>query len=297
MVLPLVLVLGIAGVVVGTFIGWSRRRTIVIDPAARNVLVRLRRRSWSSVLLGVLIGAATATALLGTVNVDLGRLASVAPAAGGTIAVLIVAFAELTTPHLEGDVRTASLSSRRPLDGVDGRAATVATAMFAALATALGLGWLMGDPDDMGRPGRSISTVCQTTGSGAGPWPGSFYAGPMLIAAGLLGLATIATVMASANRPRVGATSPQTDTLLRRASTRQILLVSAAAAAGSLMPVAGLMAMLLLGLSCRPWWYVPLGVFWGIVVVIASGVAAASLGTALWGPRLVSPAEEPVVVR
>jgi hypothetical protein len=55
--------------------------------------------------------------------------------------------------------------------------------------------------------------------------------------------------------------------------------------------------MLLLGLSCRPWWYVPLGVFWGIVVVIASGVAAASLGTALWGPRLVSPAEEPVVVR
>lgn|SRR5665647_890177 len=263
MVLPLVLVLGIAGVVVGTFIGWSRRRTIVIDPAARNVLVRLRRRSWSSVLLGVLIGAATATALLGTVNVDLGRLASVAPAAGG----------------------------------VDGRAATVATAMFAALATALGLGWLMGDPDDMGRPGRSISTVCQTTGSGAGPWPGSFYAGPMLIAAGLLGLATIATVMASANRPRVGATSPQTDTLLRRASTRQILLVSAAAAAGSLMPVAGLMAMLLLGLSCRPWWYVPLGVFWGIVVVIASGVAAASLGTALWGPRLVSPAEEPVVVR
>lgn len=141
-----------------------------------------------------------------------------------------------------------------------------------------------------------ISTMCQTTGSGAGPWPGSFYAGPMLIAAGVLGLATIATVVASANRPRVGATSPETDTLLRRASTRQILLVSASATAGSLMPVAGLMAMLLLGLSCRPWWYVPLGVFWGIVVVIASGVAAASLGTALWGPRLVDRAEEPVVV-
>jgi hypothetical protein len=63
------------------------------------------------------------------------------------------------------------------------------------------------------------------------------------------------------------------------------------------MPVAGLMAMLLFGLRCRPWWYVPLGAFWGIVVVIASGVAAASLGTALWGPRMVDRVEEPAVVR
>jgi hypothetical protein len=95
----------------------------------------------------------------------------------------------------------------------------------------------------------------------------------------------------------VGATSLETDTRLRRASTRQILLVSTAAAACTLVPVAGLMASGLLGLTCRPWWYLPLGAFWGIVMLVAAGVAAACLGTALWGPRMVDRVEEPAVTR
>jgi hypothetical protein len=32
-------------------------------------------------------------------------------------------------------------------------------------------------------------------------------------------------------------------------------------------------------------------------MLVAAGVAAACLGTALWGPRTVSNVEEPVVVR
>jgi len=297
MVLSLVLVLCVAALVVGAAVGWSRRRVIVIDPQARTVLVRLRHRSGGAVLLGLVLGGLAAAAMLIAKNGDLGRLASMAPAAWGTVAVLVVAFAELTTPHLEGEVRTASLRIRRRLDAVDTHAALLALAMFAALAIVLGIGWVMGEPDDMGRPGRSISTTCGTTGASAGPWPGSFYGGLMLFAAAELALATFAAVAAVAERPRAGATSLETDTMLRRASSGQILLVSTAAAASTLAPTAGLMAMLLLGLGCRPWWYVPLGVVWGIVMVGASGVAASCLGTALWGPRMVDRAEEPVVVR
>jgi hypothetical protein len=57
------------------------------------------------------------------------------------------------------------------------------------------------------------------------------------------------------------------------------------------------MAPPLLACGCGPWWYVPLGAFWGLVMLVAAGVAAACLGTALWGPRMVDRVEEPAVVR
>jgi hypothetical protein len=269
----------------------------VIDTQARTVLARLQRRRGIAVLLGLLIGGAAAAAMLGVQNGDLGRLASMAPASAGAIAVLVVALAELTTPHLEGEVRTASLQSRRRLEAVDVPAARLALVTFAALVVALWVGWVMGSPDDMGRAGRAISAVCGTTSSGGGPWPGSFYGGLMLLAAAVVALATFAAVAAVAERPRVGTTSLETDTRLRRAATAQILLVSTASAACTLVPVAGLMTSGLLGLTCHPWWYVPLGAFWGVVMLVAAGVAAACLGTALWGPRTVSNVEEPVVVR
>ena len=124
MVLSLVLVLCVAALVVGAAVGWSRRRVIVIDPQARTVLVRLRHRSGGAVLLGLVLGGLAAAAMLIAKNGDLGRLASMAPAAGGTVAVLVVAFAELTTPHLEGEVRTPSLRIRRRLDAVGTHAET-----------------------------------------------------------------------------------------------------------------------------------------------------------------------------
>jgi hypothetical protein len=282
---------------VGAVLGWRRRRFIVIDPQARPVLVRLRRRSGIAVLLGLVVGGVAALAMLAVRNGDLGRLASLAPAAGGVAALLVVSMAELTTPHLEGDVRTASLQSRRRLDAVDIPTVRMALVTLAALVLALCVGWMMGSADDMGRPGRSISTVCDATSQSRGPWPGSFYGGLMLYGVGLLAVATFAAVAAVAERPRVGATSLETDTRLRRASSGQILLVSTAAAACTLMPVSGLMTGALLGLDCRPWWYVPLGIFWGIVMLVAAGVAAACLGTALWGPRMVDRVEEPAVVR
>jgi hypothetical protein len=238
---------------VGAVLGWRRRRFVVIDPQARPVLLRLRRRSGLAVLLGLAVGALAALAMLAVRNGDLGRLASVAPSAGGVAALLVVSMAELTTPHLEGDVRTASLQKRRRLDAVDVPTVRMAVATFLVLTLALSLGWAMGSADDMGRPGRSISTVCEATSQSRAPWPGSFYGGLMLYGVGLLAVATFAAAAAVAERPRVGATSPETDMRLRRESSRQILLVSTAAAACTLVPVSGLMAGALLGLDCRPW--------------------------------------------
>jgi len=293
----LVFLLCAPALALGTAVGWTRRRVIIINPEARTVLVRLRRRSGVAVLLGLVLGGVAAAAMVGARIGDLGRLASLAPAAGGTAVLLVVALAELTTPHLEGDVRTASLQTRRRWDAVEGRTVVLTLATFAALVLALGVGWAMGSADDMGRPGRSLSTVCGATSGGATPWPGSFYGGLMFFGVGELAVATFAAVATVAERPRVGATSLETDTRLRRASSGQILLVSTAAAACSLAPVAGLMAPPLLDRGCGPWWYVPLGALWGIVMLVAAGVAAACLGTALWGPRMVDRVEEPAVVR
>lgn len=96
---------------------------------------------------------------------------------------------------------------------------------------ALGVAWAMGSADDMGRPGRALSTVCGATSGSATPWPGSFYGVLMFFGVGELAVATFAAVATVAERPRVGATSLETDTRLRRASSGQILLVSTAAAA------------------------------------------------------------------
>ena len=292
-----VFLLCLPALVVGAVVGWTRRRIVVIDPEARTVLVRLQRRRSIAVLLGLLVGAVVALWMLSVHNGDLGRLASLAPSAGGIVVLLVVASGELTTPHLEGDVRTASLRSRRRLDAVDVPTARVALVTYGTLALALCVGWVMGSADDMGRPGRDISAVCGGTSSGRGPWPGSFYGGLMLYAAALLALATFGAVTAVAERPRVGVTSLETDTRLRRAASSQILRVSTASAACTLVPVSGLMLSGLLGLACSPWWYVPLGIFWGIVMLVAAGVADGCLGTALWGPRMVDRVEEPVVVR
>lgn len=297
MALPLFLVVCVVAVAVGAGVGWTRRRVVVVDPPARSVLVRLRARSSAAVLAGLVLGGLTATAMLLVPDGTLGRLASMAPTAGGIVAVLVVAIAELTTPHLEGDARTASLESRRRRDAVDVPAAVLALGTFLTLALALGVGWAMGSADDMGRPGRAIVASCGATSSGAGPWPGSFYGAPMLSVTGVLAVATVVAVAAVAQRPRVGATSLETDTRLRKASSGQILRVSTAAAAGALVPVAGLMSSEVLGLACRPWWSLPFGILAGIVMLLAAGLAAGCLGTALWGPRLVDRAEEPAVVR
>lgn len=292
-----VFLLCLPALAVGAAIGWTRRKVIIIDPQARTVLVRLRRRSRIAVLLGLTLGAVAALTMVGARVGDLGRLASLAPAAGGTAVLLVVGLAELTTPHLEGDVRTASLQTRKRGDAVERHRVLLTLTTFAVLVLALGVGWAMGSADDMGRPGRAFSTVCEATSSARTPWPGSFYGGLMLYGVAELAVATFAAVASVAGRPRVGATSLETDTRLRRASTGQILLVSTAAAACSLFPVAGLMAPPLLDSGCGAWWHVPLGIFWGVVMLVAAGVAAGCLGTALWGPRMVERVDEPVTVR
>lgn len=293
MSLPLLAILGLIAMAAGTILGWNRRPTIAVDPKARATLLRMRRRSSAAVMVGILLGIVAAVSLLAADVNDLGRLASLAPELGGIVTLLVVTVAEFSTPHLEGDLRTASLQRRRRVEAVDIPSAWLAVFSIGALVVVLSVGWALGGPDDMGRPGRSLTTLCGSSS----PWPGSYYSGLMILAVAVLALATIAAVAAVADRPKLGAISPTTDKRLRRSSTRQVLLVSAATAACSLIPVSGLMSVELMHVACGLSLHEGLSTLLGLMMMIAAVSAAACLGTAIWGPRMVDNADESTVVQ
>ena len=74
----------------------------------------------------------------------------------------------------------------------------------------------IGSADDLGRAGRSLTRACSALAvEGRGPWPGSFYAWP-LIAVVLIGLVVAGVALLSVTRrPRQGEDSVLDDALRR----------------------------------------------------------------------------------
>jgi hypothetical protein len=121
-----------------------------------------------------------------------------------------------------------------------------------------------GTPDDLGRPGRSLSFSGSDGGlacsSSADPWPGSFYSVPLLavLAVGLL--ATAVALRLIALRPRVaGARGAPLDDVLRRRSARACvaaggLLVSVPAIGVTVTAGATLRTLVRGSCAARAWW-------------------------------------------
>ena len=182
---------------------------------------------------------------------------------------------ELRVSAPGGPVRRAVLDVRRRRDYVPRALGSAVLAAGALLGVVLALTTAAGSPDDMGRAGRSLERRCSAlTGEGAGPWPGSYYAFPLVVVV-LCGLLAAAVVLTRVVRRPLQSDDLAVDEALRRSAAGAVT-----AAVGLLIavPLAGISAVAggALGrITCRPEW-------WTVAAIALAALAVASLILAVW---------------
>lgn len=158
-----------------------------------------------------------------------GLLAALGPILAGLVYLAVTAVAEVTWPRPTGSERAAFLT-RRPL--VTSAASWAMRALWAwagLLGVLLVVFGVVAEPD-----GRSIATTggerclvngvpVPCSGGATGPFPGWPYGGPILVATGVILVATLAVLHLVARRPAVWATSPGDDQLLRTISATRVV--------------------------------------------------------------------------
>jgi hypothetical protein len=141
---------------------------------------------------------------------------------GGIGHTLVLALGELTWPRPEGALRRVRLRRREVRDVVPRRLLVATRVAWVATAAALAAGIVLADSS-----GRALTAVVTvdgvTTTATASPFPGSFYAVPLLACLAVLALAVEATLRLVVNRPTVVDADEATDLVLRRASSHRVL--------------------------------------------------------------------------
>lgn len=244
------------------------------------------RHEWTLVqvtwVAAVVVGGVVAWLL--NAGLDLGRGTMLVPAVLGVFVVAGVGFGEtVVRPQRTTGLRTASLAPRRVVDYLP-RALAIAVGGITALNLAtLALTTTTASTDDLGRAGRQVAAQCGNAGSAASPYPGSFYSVPLAVLVLLIGLATVAALMAVVRRPRGFAPDDVTDDVLRQRSTTRVLAAAGAAVAASHVGIAFFAGTALLRLDCQGAWMDP--VAW--VLLASVPVALLLLGWFL--SRIVVP--------
>lgn len=241
-----------------------------------------RTRLWR--LAGLATGAAIGIGAMQWDPLGRGPLLAAPLCALCVLAGVIIGELRVTAP--QGPLRSAALEVRRIADYLPRRLTAAVATATALLAVVLTSTTLAGSPDDMGRAGRALARQCSAVLSETvGPWPGSFYAVPVL-AVVLPGLALAALALRQiVQRPRSG-DDPRLDDALRRQAAESVV-----AGAGLLVavPLAGasfFAAHALSNLDCAPTsWRVLAGAL-GLLVPVVVGlsvwcVAAFSVPTGL----------------
>lgn len=241
------------------------------------------RLTWAAALV---VGGVVAW--LVNVSLDLGRGTMLVPAVLGLFVVAGVGLAEtVVRPQRPTGPRTASLAPRRVARYLP-RTLTAAVVTITALhLVTLALTTISASADDMGRAGRQIAARCDDVGSGAGPYPGSFYSVPLALLLLIIGLATAAALMAVVRRPRGFAPDDVGDDILRERSTTRVLAAAGAAVAASHVGIAYFAGGALLRMTCQQAWMEPVG--W----VLLASVPAALLLLGWFLGRIVAPAALP----
>lgn len=224
------------------------------------------RVTWAAALV---VGGVAAWLVNG--SLDLGRGTMLVPAVLGLFVVGGVGLAEtVVRPQRPTGARTASLAPRRVADYLPRALATAVGGITVLHLATLALTTASASSDDMGRAGRQIAARCGNTGSGAGPYPGSFYSVPLTLLLMVIGLAAVAALMAVVRRPRGFAPDDVGDDVLRQRSTTRILAATGAAVAASHVGIAFFAGTALLRMDCQRAWMDSVG--WVLVATMPAAL-------------------------
>jgi len=231
-------------------------------------------REWRAVrvvwLAAVVVGAVVAGLLAG--GLDLGRGTMLVPSVIGLFVVAGVGLAEtVVRPSRPAGVRTASLARRRVVDYLPESLVTAVVGVTTVHAATLLLTSATASADDLGRAGRQVAAECGSTGSAAGPYPGSFYSVPLGLVLLATGVAAVTALLVAVRRPRGFAPDDVGDDVLRIRSTTRVLAASGAAVAASHAGVAFFASTALLRMDCRSSWMAPVG--WLLLASVPMAVA------------------------
>lgn len=174
----------------------------------------------------LLVGFVTTLALPSALGLPLAVAPSVAGAAG---LLLYAATSPAVESVTEGEVRVASLAPRHAWSFASERAMTGLAALLVATTALLIVTGITSSPDDAGRY-RAITFANGAFMSSASPYPGWFYATPLLVALACLAVVTSLALHRIAITPSLpGRGLERQDRAWRVASTRVVVDLVAAA--------------------------------------------------------------------
>jgi hypothetical protein len=239
--MPLVIIAGIAAVALAAALLQAVRR-VPTGPDGTGVPDTMRpivRRSAVLRLAGFGVGLAAAAAISTTAPPNWLGLEAALAAPAFTLCLLAgVLIGELSSSVPTGPDRAAPIEVRSVRSYLPRFMTGAVIAIGGALAVLLTVTSRMGDADDMGRSGRSLTLSCGDLTASSGPWPGVYYTLP-IAASVLIGIAVAVPTLHAVTRRRRPATDDAVRTAdddARRASARTII-----AACGVLvaMPLTG----------------------------------------------------------
>ncbi|WP_329217715.1 hypothetical protein OG352_16215 [Streptomyces sp. NBC_01485] len=150
---------------------------------------------------GLALGAVVAQALATMDSDDMAMPFVSAVTAFGLCAVGGVLLGDSLTPAPQEAVRTAGLAPRRVRDHVPPRMAPLLVFQAACIVVLLTIGAAAASPDKIGRTGRALAVTCRSATRHLGPWPGLYYAAPVLVSLTLGTAACVWSLRRIAHRP------------------------------------------------------------------------------------------------
>src|SRR5215469_6217339 len=222
---------------------------------------------WAGMAAGLVAGTVAAG------SGALGRGLLLAAPVFGLCVVGGVVVGEMSIRPPGGRTRTAAVEVRRVRDYVPRGLATAVIAEATLLVAVLSVTTATGAADDLGRGGRIVMLQCsQALQTAAGPWPGSFYSGPLaaIVVAGLTAAGFALRVVL--RRPRAGADPAMVaaDDALRRRAARAITSACGVLLGLPLGGVCLITSTALLRLSCAPAWLTVAS--WVILALVPAAV-------------------------
>ncbi|NCT89716.1 hypothetical protein GXB85_01915 [Cellulomonas sp. APG4] len=184
--------------------------------AAHRHATAVSTLAWVALAITLLGGAAVVAHT--PLSLGQGLAFGLVPAAAGLSLAAVQAIGELTWPRPTGTVRRAGLVPRSAAD-VAPAALRRALWSWGALLGTLLLACGLTAADD----GRSVARSFEDGSSAAGPFPGWFYALPLLVATAVVLLSAEGTLRLVTRRASVSDAEPTWDLALRRLSAHRLL--------------------------------------------------------------------------